>query len=403
MLSRSQRLNLLLASASIVVTLCLAEGVARLLWQPGVYAPVIRIHPDYGWALQPGSHFHGLDTDRGFDYRIAINALGHRDPEHQHTSQQRRVLVLGDSMTFGPGVEVGQRFTEVLGDSLGADLEVLNSGVGGWGTDQEFLYLCKEGFALGPDLVILTLCMSNDVLNNMLDHAFLDVPSKPRFSLTADGQLLMQRPHPPHVSRGVRVKHWLQKSRLLHYVGRHVRLLRERFQPPAAPVAAASTYYPEDLENDRSHWTVYRPPYSEPFEQAFRVTEALIAATQDSCRAHNVPFLVFAFPQKVEVDDEARSAELAHHRFDPSWFDLRAPYQRLERLCRQQGIPFLYPLEAFRAANARAPLFFARDPHPSVAGHAEAGRCLVPLVRQLLGEARHAPGDALGDEAIAPG
>jgi hypothetical protein len=284
---------------------------------------------------------------------------------------------------FGAGVELGERCTDRLAAQLGAGVEVLNSAVSGWGTDQEFLYLCHEGFALHPDVVVMALCMSNDVLNNMLDHAFLDVPSKPRFRLDDAGALRLepfQVRSPPWPET---LKHVLKKSRLLNYVGRHARLLRARLQPPA-PRAKPSRYYPEDLESDRSHWSVYKLPYSERFERAFRVTEALVAAAQDSCLAHHVQLLIFAFPEKVEVDAEARLAEITHHRFDPAWFDLEAPYARLRSFCERRDLPFVYPLDDFRRASREAPLFFDHDPHPNAAGHAQAAQSLEPPVRAAL-------------------
>ena len=388
MLRRSWQRNALLALGSTVLVCVVAEAVLRLAWQPGTYAPVIRTHATYGWSLQPGTRLHGVDTDRGLDYHIAVNRLGHRDPERQLAKPRgvRRVLFLGDSMLFGAGVELGERCTDLLAARLGAGVEVLNSAVSGWGTDQEFLYLCHEGFALHPDVVVIALCMSNDVINNMLDHAFLDVPSKPRFTCDDDGALRLEpfqvRPPP----RPETLKRVLKHSRLLNYVGRHARLLRTRLQPPR-PRATPPRYYPEDLESDRSHWSVYKLPYSERFERAFRVTEALVAAAHDSCRAHHAALLIFAFPEKVEVDPEARRAELAHHRFEPAWFDLEAPYARLGSFCERRALPFVYPLEDFRRASQEAPLYFAHDPHPNAAGQAQAARSLEGPVRAALAPA----------------
>jgi len=98
----------------------------------------------------------------------------------------KRILIIGDSIAFGTGVDAEWRFSDFLSRALGDDVEVINAGVCGWGTDQELLYYEKAGKDLDADIVILTFTMANDVLNNMLDHLFLArLQSRGSFSKTA--------------------------------------------------------------------------------------------------------------------------------------------------------------------------------------------------------------------------
>ncbi len=372
-----------LAAASCVFVLFVAELLARLLWDPGAYRPVIRADPVYGWALSPGTHLHSVDTDRHLDYDIRVNTLGMRDRERAPEKPQgkRRVLLLGDSMIFGTGVAAGARCGDVLEARLGPDVEVLNAAVGGWGTDQEFLYLCREGFALEPDVVVLALCLSNDVANNMMTHELYGTAPKPRFVLESDTLRYVPSAPRPAPTFAQRLRRLGKSSRLLHYVGRHVGLLQRR--PGGAP-SQSLPYHDEDLDSERSHWAVFKSDYSPGFEAAFQVTERLIAAMQDSCNAHGISFVLFAFPQKAEIDPEARTHELAHFGYDPAWFDLKLPYARLERLADRRGILFVHPLDEFRAAHPHEALFFARDGHPNAAGHRLAALTLSGPVREAL-------------------
>jgi hypothetical protein len=286
-------------------------------------------------------------------------------------------------VVFGTGVPVGESCGDVLGARLGPAVEVHNAAVGGWGTDQELLYLCRDGFALQPDVVLLALCLTNDVVNNMLSRELFGAAPKPRFVLQGH-ELVHVPPAPrPPPSTGAKVKRLLKRSRLLHYVGRQGRVFAARFRQGRTRTQAY--YYPENLDSEESHWSVFRTSYSPRFEAAFRVTEALIAAAHDSCRARGLPFLLFAFPQKIEVDAGTRSSELEHFGFDPAWFDMEEPYRRLQRLADRSGFPFVYPLREFREAHSRQPVFFARDGHPNAAGHALAAASLQPWVAQALG------------------
>ena len=77
---------------------------------------------------------------------------------HQKPAGTKRILVLGDSYTWGYGVADDEIYTEVLEKSLQQkypQYEVLNGGVSGWGTDQQYLFLTTEGLKYSPDLVIV--------------------------------------------------------------------------------------------------------------------------------------------------------------------------------------------------------------------------------------------------------
>jgi hypothetical protein len=69
-------------------------------------------------------------------------------------------------VTFGPGVrneDIFPRRLEVnLGRDLGRPVRVINSGVGGYNTEQELAFLKLRGPEIAPDLVVL-LYVSNDV------------------------------------------------------------------------------------------------------------------------------------------------------------------------------------------------------------------------------------------------
>jgi lysophospholipase L1-like esterase len=112
-----------------------------------------------GWRYRPGSSVRHVTTD--FDVPVDVNERGFRDAPFPVSGAVTHplVLALGDSQTFGWGVPVGQAFPARLSERLG--VRVLNMSVSGYGTDQELLLWQREGRALEPDIVILTVC-AND-------------------------------------------------------------------------------------------------------------------------------------------------------------------------------------------------------------------------------------------------
>ena len=86
-------------------------------------------------------------------------ARGFRDAERQFAKPEgvRRVLCVGDSFTWGWGVEDDKIYTRVLQrmlDAEGRRTEVINAGIKGYGTVQCLVYLLHEGFEYAPDVVV---------------------------------------------------------------------------------------------------------------------------------------------------------------------------------------------------------------------------------------------------------
>lgn len=103
---------------------------------------------------------------------LTINSMGLRDREYSYEKPAgtRRILMLGDSMTWGLGVGDDEIFTEVLERKYateGKPVEVINTAVSGWGTDQALLFLQTEGFKYQPDLVVLNFYLVNDPTDNV--------------------------------------------------------------------------------------------------------------------------------------------------------------------------------------------------------------------------------------------
>lgn len=96
--------------------------------------------------------------------KVSINSLGLRDYEYpiQKDSQAFRILVLGDSMTFGWGTALEETYPKVLERMLNENppapfqrYEVINAGVGNYNTVQEVAYFKERGLLLNPDMVLL--------------------------------------------------------------------------------------------------------------------------------------------------------------------------------------------------------------------------------------------------------
>ena len=146
-----------LTVATLAVLLVLSDWIAgafaaRVLHQGRIF----ETDPVLGWKNIPY-----LSTARrnpnGELWQIQINSQGFRGPDAWTWGARKRILVLGDSFAFGPGVNVRERFDAVLVRQRPA-WSIVNLGIMGYGTDQEVLAGRRyyAGLQPGDALVLLT-------------------------------------------------------------------------------------------------------------------------------------------------------------------------------------------------------------------------------------------------------
>lgn len=120
------------------------------------------------YSLKPGKE---RSWEKGqFSEHVKINQFGLRDDELQEkTSYEKRIIVLGDSMTFGHGVNNDETFPnqlERIFQEKGRHIDVINAGIKGYGTDQSYKLFITRLRTLKPDMVIFAICI-NDVFDNI--------------------------------------------------------------------------------------------------------------------------------------------------------------------------------------------------------------------------------------------
>jgi len=110
-------------------------------------------NPRRGWAVRPG-----LRAVRVFGTEsLSTNSRGLREATefpYERTPGARRIVLLGDSYTFGDEVSDEATYAHQL-ETLLPGTEILNLGVHGYGHDQMLLYLADEGVRYRPDVVLL--------------------------------------------------------------------------------------------------------------------------------------------------------------------------------------------------------------------------------------------------------
>ena len=281
------------------------EPDAELFW---------RLRPDQVCRTKVGGH------------PVHVNELGYRGvPIAAHDESVQRVIVFGDSATYGWGVRDDETFATQLGRRLataGTAVEVVNAGVNAYALFQEEIAFGRA-LALEPDAVVFAFSF-NESWQNL---QWLDEAGRKR------------------VLRGVQWKNWLRKSAIFHFVGElQLRFVYDRLRGELT----------SDLHGGR-------PRTDDERLRRYRETLARIEAR---ARAASIPFAFLVLPTRGRTEPD--------------------PYQQtMLDFARERGIPVLDLTEGPEmSADA---WFLPHDTvHPSAAGHSDVARRLEPIVRELL-------------------
>ncbi len=162
--------------AGILVACVLGAGVVEIAvrtWAPQQLTPgIFAFDGPICHRLKP--NMNGVQLSGEYRVNLNISAQGFRDRFYPLTKPAGtfRVLALGDSHTFGWGVELADTYTKVLERALnrrstGPIYEVINGGTVEYGTGHQMQLLTHYGYALDPDLVLVMMNPLHDIrLNN---------------------------------------------------------------------------------------------------------------------------------------------------------------------------------------------------------------------------------------------
>jgi len=374
---------LLIVAVASLVGIALFEIVLHTV---GFSAPIwYRPDTHLGWTLRPG--VTALQTKEGRAL-IESSVSGWRDQDHplEKPAGVYRIAVLGDSYAEAMQVERGETFWAGLPERLaacgfggGRRIEVLNFGVSGYGTAQEYLVLESKALQFKPDLVLLQFTNGNDVRNN--SQPLEEEKARPFFVLDTDGALRLDDSFASEPSFLSRMSTGHEAFKHLADVSRVVQLLNNaRSQTLFQKTVVASAGVEQGLEP-----LVLAPPRDRVWEDAWQITEKLLAKTNELARRNGAGFMLVTVPYAVQVHPDALVREELQGKLGVT--DLFYPDTRLAEFSRRNGIDAV-PLapEMQRLAEARKAYFYGFQESGMGRGHwnAEGHRVAADIISRRL-------------------
>ncbi len=257
-----------------------------------------------GHEHEPGIEARLMGTD------VKINTLGLRDGEYSLEKDDNvlRILALGDSITFGWGVDIDDTYTKVLERTLndrGAEespirFEVINSGVGNYNSVMEAAYLSERGLMLEPDVVMLGYFLN--------DAEPLPVPS---------GGLLAEH------------------SYLYVFAASGFDAISRQFL-------------------GRGDWRDYYSGLYKPSNPGWKDCQAALRRLADACHQRDIPLLVLLIPELHLLGAD---------------YPFRDVHQQVADLFTKQDVEVLDATTAFDGEDPQTLWVSRQDAHPNAKGH----------------------------------
>ena len=377
--------NVFLAGAAVLATLLVCELALRFL---GISYPV------YHWTdpVRGVAHIPGAKSGRQSEGRpwVEINADGLRGPEVALAPPAGtfRIALLGDSFIEAFEVPFQETVGEVLERRLtalrGAPVEVLNFGVGGYGTTQQLLTLQHEVWKYSPDLVLLAVTTGNDIADNYRPLKGADNVPYHVFQgadLVLDSTFLRSTAYRSRAAWTRRMLGVVQHSRLAQLGNRARRLRRKEARQETNAAGAPGSEV--GLRDE-----VHLPPTTPDWQEAWRVTEGVLRLMHDECRGKGTPFAIVTLTRGIQVTPVREKKETFLRQLGAK--DLYYPERRLAEFGKREGIPMLHlaPVMAAQAEERQVYFHAHQDSlgigHWSKEGHQAAGELIAPWLAEGL-------------------
>jgi lysophospholipase L1-like esterase len=362
-----------------------------------------------GLILPPGSSLTYRTPE--FTFTADINRLGFRDREFALTKEAgTRLLVIGDSFTYGWGVSAEQSWPKLLESGLrglGRDVEVANLGQPGASPAVYAQTAAKAIPLLKPDVVIVGITQGDDLAQ--LKRGDGPSPPSPGAGVheTVGGPrqggasglagAVIGRLYPNFlfllrrraVSRQDVNAEWKsQAERVLQTLTSEERARFDRLDQEVR-----ERFRQGDLNPNLLQGALKRPDYfmetldtGRPAVRAMisTMSRTLMSIKEVAARNHaevvvvSIPYKVYASRRDLE-SSRRLGLDLA-----PEMVTSNAAGEAVGAACAGAGLRMLDLTEAFRARASDAPLFFELDGHLNPQGHEVFARLLTPALESYL-------------------
>lgn len=273
--------QIILLVVSLAIALLLCEVAVRLFAEPFIMPRWVENAP-YG-IRKPIANIRGFIVTPHYRHGMSTNSKGFRGTREYAIPKPPdvfRIVVLGDSVVNGFGVEDEQTFSAVLEKMLSSQrpTEVLNLGVAGFGNAEELVQLENVGLEQQPDMVVLGYFVNDHFENLTSDLYRLEEGKLVRNARVNEPAVLLR----DGVSTIPGYNFLCQHSYFVNFV-------RQR---------ASGFFRNKMAQKHRLGTDAYTS--AQPSETEIALTSALVDELIRVCHERQIPILILNLPMEIE-------------------------------------------------------------------------------------------------------
>ncbi len=339
------------------------EGALRV-WGHSEAAPSFQAlfmpDPQIGYRLRPNARTRFVTSE--FDAHIAINAQGVRDDRDigPKAPNERRVVVLGDSLVLSVQVDRQQTFCSLLEERLNRGdgpytYRVINAGVQGYGPVEELLFFREVVRHFQPDLVVETIFVGNDA-----EEAVASAP-RLRGDARATAEVVSE-------SLRTRLRRLVRRSMVLQVLRLRVVSVTDRlptFKAPPEPPLQSYAAHPAPR-----------------IAEGMRISRDCVSAIADEASSVGARTMVMLVPARFQVDDPDYGRLKTAVAQAGGELVRDAATDRFDAALADVPLPRLDVLPALRAALPGKDVFFQETVHFTPRGHEIVAEAMERFIRE---------------------
>lgn len=357
----------------------LAEATLRLFFPQHEVGTAIRGEhlsvedPLLGYRYEPCAHWNIRHPEYHVEYEI--NCTGYRDAQDHAVPKPEgttRVLVLGDSFTFGQGVNYEDTWLVMSERELArrgrSHIQLVKAGVQGMDQRGELILMKRLVDRFDIDAVVVVFLI-NDLYTNLplepslAEAGAVDAVSGDAASSATAGEW-----------EALRKQVFVRRNpfRELHLLTLAKRML-----------TATDAMYTRLYVREPGRGDFLSPPLHAEAQRKLRITEGLFEQMADYADSVGVRLTVLSIPQQFQILYDKQSQSDAS--IDVGLYD-----RHFRALLERRGIAWVTSLDELAAEyeSSRTPLFFRLDGHLTPAGNQIVADVFLDRVVPLVAGAR---------------
>lgn len=342
----------ILTLCSTIVLLVLTDiGLQRFLKVPSRYLKKViqfdsRLSP--AKRMLPNLDITLVGAFNEFKFRVTTNNEGFRrsTPYEINDKIQPSMILLGDSQTFGVGVDDDQTIASHLSRISGKP--VLNTGCSGYNNIEEFLLTKTLLKKYKPDYFILLFFPGNDPYENFTNRSLL-------YSSTQTSENEPLKKKKGSIAPIAGLKSYLVRHSALYYLSTFLRRIG-----PVNELLFRAKLVNQSMPNE----ILIYSNASTKKNEFWKITDEVLLELRETIEISGSKLLITMIPDKFQVNPSYWKQWREKYKIQATDFNRFAPNEHLKKFCETNHIEFLDLTPIFQLRNLEGlKLYWRLDHH----------------------------------------